>query len=152
MLTFLQSNSCKDLTNRFLSELWGFVGGHTLNSGQRRAFLQSLCKARLVLRQEHTGPTVGLLKHLERLGRGREQICLVCSAALDAFGAARTLSAPIQHVKSEEEGCRPSEPLDTLTGGVLANQCGVWEGYCVRIGFLHTPLCHFLFSCFAVLA
>ena len=32
-------------------------------------------------RQEHTGPTVGCLKHLERLGRGREQLCLVCSAS-----------------------------------------------------------------------
>ena len=36
----------------------------------------------------------------ERLGRGREQICLVCSAALEAFGASRTLSAPIKHAKS----------------------------------------------------
>ena len=40
----------------------------------------------------------------------------------------RTLSDPIQHAKSEEDGCRPSEPLDTLIGGVLANQRGVWEG------------------------
>ena len=52
----------------------------------------------------------------------------MCSAALEAFGAARTLFAPIQHVKSEEVGCWTSEPLDSLIGGVLANQCGVWEG------------------------
>ena len=38
------------------------------------------------------------------------------------------LSAPIQHAKSGEVGCRPSEPLDSLIGGVLANQRGVWEG------------------------
>ena len=66
------------------------------------------------------GPTVGHLKHLERLRRGREQICLVCSAASEAFGAAWTLSAPIQHAKSEEEGCRTSEPLDSLIGCVPA--------------------------------
>ena len=71
------------------------------------------------LRQEHTCPTIGCLKHLERPGRDREKICLVCSAALGA------LSAPIQHSKSEEVGCRPSEPLDTLIGGVLANQRSV---------------------------
>ena len=74
------------------------------------------------------GSTVGGLKSLGRLGRGREQICSVCSAALEAFGAARTLSAPIQHAKSEKVGCWPSEPLDSLIGGVLANQLGVWEG------------------------
>ena len=79
---------------------------------------------RLVLTQllgsEHTSQTVGRLKHLGRLGRGREQICLVCSAALEAFGASGTFSAPIQHAKSEEIGCRPSEPLDSLIGCVLA--------------------------------
>ena len=31
------------------------------------------------------------------------------------------LSDPIQHVKSEEVGCRTSEPSDNLSGGVLAN-------------------------------
>ena len=77
------------------------------------------------LRQEHTGPTIGRLKRLERLGRGREQICLVCLAVFEAFGATRTLSALIQHAKSEEMGCRPSEPLDSLIGGVLANQHSV---------------------------
>ena len=81
-----------------------------------------------ILRQEHTGPTVGLLKHLERLGQGREQICLVRSAPLAAFGAAQTLSDPTEHAKSEEVGHRTSEPLDSLIGGVLANQRGVWEG------------------------
>ena len=67
-------------------------------------------------RQEHTGPTVGRLKW--RLGRVREQICSVCSAALEAFGATWTLSALIQHVKSEKVGCWPSEPLDSLIGCV----------------------------------
>ena len=84
--------------------------------------------AKALLRQEHTGPTVGRLKRLERLRRGREQICSMCSAALEAFGAARMLSAPIQHVKSEEVGCRTSEPYDSLIGGVLANQHDVWAG------------------------
>ena len=87
------------------------------------------------LRQEDTGPTVGCLKCLGRLGQGWEQICSVCSAVLEAFVAARTLSAPIQHAKYE----KPSEPLDSLVGCVPAvwpfwlavcpaNQCGVWEG------------------------
>ena len=49
-----------------------------------------------------------------------EQICSLCSAALEAFRAARTLSAPIQHAKSEKVGCWPSEPLDNLIGCVLA--------------------------------
>ena len=31
-------------------------------------------------------------------------------------------------MKSEEVGCRTSEPSDSLIGGVLANQRGVWEG------------------------
>ena len=52
----------------------------------------------------------------------------MCSAALEAFGATWTSSAPIQHAKSEEDGCQLSEPLDSLIGGVLANQRGVWEG------------------------
>ena len=78
-----------------------------------------------IYRQEHTGPTTGCLKRLERLGRGREQICSVCSAVLEAFGAARMPSAPNQHAKSEEVCCQMSEPLDSLIGGVLANQRGV---------------------------
>ena len=45
----------------------------------------------------------------------------MCSAALEAFGTTWTLSAPIHHVKSE--------PLDSLIGCVLANQCSVWEGW-----------------------
>ena len=52
----------------------------------------------------------------------------MCSAALEALGAARKLSDSIQHAKSEEDGCRLSEPLNTLIGGVLVNQRGVWEG------------------------
>ena len=52
----------------------------------------------------------------------------MCSAVLEAFGATRTSSDPIQHAKAEEVGCRPSEPLDSLIGVVLANQRGVLEG------------------------
>ena len=48
-------------------------------------------------------------------------MCSVCSAALEAFRAAWTLSIPIEHAKSEEVGCRPSEPLNSLIGGVLVN-------------------------------
>ena len=103
-----------------------------------------------LLRQEHTGPTVGRLKHLGRLGQGREQICSVCSAALEAFGAARMLSAPIKHVKSEEVGCRPSEPLDSLIGGVLANQRGVWEGRNTVCALFFCALCSII-PCFHVL-
>ena len=52
----------------------------------------------------------------------------MCSAASEAFGAARTLSAPIEHAKSEEVGRWTSEPLDSLIGGVLVNKRSVWEG------------------------
>ena len=45
------------------------------------------------LRQEHTGPNVGHLKRLGRLGRVREQIC---SAVLEAFGTVWTVSGQIQ--------------------------------------------------------
>ena len=44
----------------------------------------------------------------------------MCSAALEAFRAGRMLSAPIHHAKSEEVSCRPSEPLDSLIGCVIA--------------------------------
>ena len=97
---------------------------------------------------KHTGPTVGCLKHLGRLGLGQEQICSVCSAALEAFGTARTASAPIQPVKSEKVGCRPSEPLDSLIG--LCASCmtiligGVWHVWWGRI------LCAFCFSMYSV--
>ena len=121
---------------------------------------------------KHTGPTVGRLKHLGRLRRVREQFCTVCSAALEAFGTVWTAPATIQLAKSENIGCWPSEPLDTpdwlcaswmtiLIGGGLTNQHGVCEGRnsaCtaelngVRFVFLCTPLCHFAFSCFGVLA
>ena len=67
------------------------------------------------------------MKHLERLGRSREQISSVCSAASEAFGAIRTLS-PTERATSEEEGRRTSEPSGSLIGGVLANQRDVWEG------------------------
>ena len=53
---------------------------------------------------------------------------MVCSAASEVFGAAWTLSAPTENAKSEEEDRQTSEPLDSLTGGVLANQRGVREG------------------------
>ena len=42
--------------------------------------------------------------------------------------AARTLSVQTQHATSEVEGRWTSEPLDSLIGGVLANQRDVWEG------------------------
>ena len=82
--------------------------------------------------------------------QGWEQIYSVCSAALEAFGAARTLSAPIQHAKSEEVGCGSSEPLDSLIGGVLANQRGVWEGQNTVCTLLFYAL-RCVISCFHVL-
>ena len=42
----------------------------------------------------------------------------MCSAVLEAFGAAQTLSDPTEHAKSEEEGRQTSEPLDSLIGCV----------------------------------
>ena len=74
----------------------------------------------------------------------------MCSAALEAFGATRTFSAPIQHAKSEKVGCQLSEPLDTLIGGVLANQHGAWEGQntvCALVFYALRPI----ISCFHVL-
>ena len=115
------------------------------------------------LRQEHTGPTVGRLKRLERLGRGREQICLVCSAASEAFGAARTLLDPTEHAKSEEEGRRTSVPLDSFIIVCHLNGHSDWwcasesalcvggAEYWVRFVFLCTPFRHSPFSRFAVL-
>ena len=52
----------------------------------------------------------------------------MCSGASQVFGAARTLSDPTEHAKSEDVGRRTSEPLDALIGGVLADQLGVWKG------------------------
>ena len=46
-----------------------------------------------------------------------------------------------QHAQSEEVGCRPSEPLDSLIGDVLANQ-----PLCVRGG----TLCVLCFSMHSV--
>ena len=60
------------------------------------------------------------------------------------------LSGPIQHAKSEEVGCRLSEPLDTLIGGVLANQCGVWEGQNTVCALVFYAL-RSVISCFHVL-
>ena len=96
----------------------------------------------LTLRQEHTSPTAGRLKHLERLGRGRDQICLVCSALSEAFGASWMLSAPIEHAKSEEVGRRTSEPLDSLIGCVPAEWPLGGVEYCVRFVFLCTSSHH----------
>ena len=101
-----------------------------------------------LLRLPHTGPTAGRLKRLERLGRGREQICLVCSGVSEAFGAARTLLD--QHAKSEEVGRRTSEPLDSLIGGVLANQRSVWEGRNTVCTLVFYAL-HSVISCFHAL-
>ena len=44
-----------------------------------------------------------------------------------SFQSRWTSSAPIHHVTSEEEGCRPSEPLDSLIGGVRVR---VTVSYC----------------------
>ena len=44
--------------------------------------------------------------------------CMVCSAASEAFRAARMLSAQIERAKSEEVGRWMSEPLDSLIGCV----------------------------------
>ena len=86
----------------------------------------------------------------EAFGEAQEQHS--CSAALEAFGTTRMLSALIQHAKSEKVDCRPSEPLDCLTGCVLANQRGVWEERnTVHFVFLCTLFRYFLFSCFGVL-
>ena len=85
-------------------------------------------------------------------------MCSVCSAALEAFGAARTLSAPIQHAKSEEVGYRPSGPWDNdwcvscmtiLTGDMLATQRGVWEGWNTVQALFFYAL-HSVISCFHV--
>ena len=76
----------------------------------------------------------------------------MCSAVSEAFGALRTLPVPIQHAKSEEVGCRMSEPLDSLIGGVPANQRSVWEGqntvWALVFYTLHSviPHCHALQS------
>ena len=53
---------------------------------------------------------------------------MLCSGALEGFGAVWTFSDPTEYAKSEEVGCGTSEPLDSLIGGVLANQHSVWEG------------------------
>ena len=50
------------------------------------------------------GTHVGHLNHLGRLGRVREQICLVCSAVLEAFGTMWTATGQIQLAKSESVG------------------------------------------------
>ena len=82
-----------------------------------------------------------------RLEQGREQISLVCLAALDVLGAAWTLSALIQEAKSGEVGCRTSEPLDSLIDGVLANQRGVLEGRNTVCALFFYAL-HLVISCF----
>ena len=71
----------------------------------------------------------------------------MCSAALEAFGDARTLSDPIQHAKSEEVGCGPSEPLDSLIGDVLANQCGSFGNACFCLKLLSFALFECKESC-----
>ena len=58
--------------------------------------------------------------------------------------------APIQHAKSEEVGCRPSEPLDSLIS--QSAWCVGGAEYCVRFVFRFTLFRHFLFSCCEVLA
>ena len=55
----------------------------------------------------------------------------------------RTLSDPIPHAKSKKVGCRPSEPLDSLIGGV-------WEGPNTVCALVFHALCSVI-SCFHVL-
>ena len=103
-----------------------------------------------LLSLKYTRPTVGLLRRLGRLGQVREQICLVCSAALESVGTARTTSAPIQHAKSEMVGLLLSEPLDSLIGCVLANQRGVWRGRNIECALFFNALRSVIY-CFHVL-
>ena len=109
-----------------------------------------------LLSLKHTGPTVGPLKCLGRLGTefGNksgvfscvgsfwDHADIVCSdstcevwegwlLAVGAIGYSDWLCASCMSI---------------LIGGVLANQ------YCVRLTFLCTPFCHFLFTCFGVVA
>ena len=74
------------------------------------------------------------------------------SSGSDLFGVLLcvTLSAAIQRVKSEKVGCQTSESLDCLTGGVLANQRGVWEGQNTVWALFFYAL-HSIFSCFHIL-
>ena len=65
----------------------------------------------------------------------------MCSAASEAFRAARLFSAPTEHAKSEEEGRRTAEPLGSLIGGVLENQHGVWEGQNTVCALFFYALC-----------
>ena len=122
-----------------------------VGSNKQRTFTQSavavfsMCSAIVgydTLSLKHTGPTVGCLKRLGRLGRAQEQIYSVCSAAFEALRTARTVSAPIQHAKSKKVGSWLSEPLASLIGGVLVNQGSVWEG---RNSMCALFFCHFLF-------
>ena len=71
-------------------------------------------------------------------------------AASEAFGVVWILSAPIQNAKSEEVGCRPSEPLDSLIGGVLTYKRGVWEGRNTVYTLFFCAL-HSVIPCFHVL-
>ena len=112
------------------------------------------------LRQEQTAPTIGHLKHLGRLGQGQEQICSVCSAALEAF------EDPPDVVCSDST-CKVwggwlsavwaigfsdwlcASCMTILIGGVLANQRGVWEErstVCALDFYAH----HSVISCFHV--
>ena len=60
------------------------------------------------------------------------------------------MSALTQHAKSEEEGCRTSEPLDSLIGGVPVNQRGVWEVRNTVCTLVFYVLCSVI-SCFHAL-
>lgn len=53
----------------------------------------------------------------------------VCSVTWEAFGVAWMSSALIQLVKSEKVSCWPSEPLESLTGFVLAER-QFWLSVC----------------------
>ena len=98
---------------------------------------QTFCRLNhfAALRPPHAGPTVGRLK-----GDSDE----VGNKYIWCGQVRRKLS------QAEEVGRRMSEPLDSLIGGVLANQRGVWEGLntvCTLVFYVF----HSVISCFHVL-
>ena len=57
---------------------------------------------------------------------------------------------PTEHAKSEDLGRQTSEPLDSLIGGVLVNQCSVWEGRNTVCALVVYAFCSII-SCFHAL-
>ena len=101
---------------------------------------------------------IGHLKRLEGLGQIREQICSVCSAALEAFGTCEVLECwllAIWAIRYSDWLC--ASCMTILIGGVPANQhhCGRGRILCAP---LNTMACALFFyalrsitSCFHVL-